>query len=71
MLSLVRVNRKWVGWLLGMVLLVACGTDASTVAPRETVPAVLYITPAATLDVDATVTAYALAIIPTPTPSGM
>lgn len=71
MLSSVRINRQWVGWLLCMGLLVACGTDAATVTPRETVPAVLYITPAATLDVDATVTAYALSIIPTPTPSGM
>ena len=71
MLSLVRVSRKWVAGVLWLSLLVACGTDASIVAPRETVPAVLYITPAATLDVDATVTAYALAIIPTATPSGM
>jgi LysM repeat protein len=40
-------------------------------APRETSAALLYITPAATLDINATVTAYAEGIIPTSTPSGM
>jgi LysM repeat protein len=35
------------------------------------VPAVLYITPAPTLDINATATAYSMAIVPSPTPSGM
>lgn len=53
------------------VMCVSCTTPSESLKPRETVPAVLYITPAPTLDVNATVTAYAEAIIPTATPSGM
>ena len=63
---------RWLGVSLFSVLLMACGTVGDvSLLPRETVPALLYITPAPTLDVDATVTAYAQAIIPSPTPSGM
>jgi len=64
--------KRWLGAALLSVTLTACG-DIGEVSflPRETVPALLYITPAPTLDVDATVTAYAQAIIPSPTPSGM
>ena len=63
---------RWIAPALISVVLIACG-DVGDVSllPRETVPALLYITPAPTLDVDATVTAYAQAIIPSPTPSGM
>ena len=71
MQSLFRAHRLWLMWVCVVVGLTACGVDAATVTPRETVPAVLYITPAPTLDVNATVTAYALAIVPTPTPSGL
>lgn len=44
---------------------------ANGITPRETAAAILYITPAATLDINATVTAYALGLVPSPTPSGM
>lgn len=63
---------RLMGATLVSAVLVACGSGGDgMLLPRETVPALLYITPAPTLDVDATVTAYALAIIPSPTPSGM
>lgn len=67
----------WLGIIRGMlcicvgVVCAACSVPSESIQPRETVPAVLYITPAPTLDVNATVTAYADAIIPTGTPSGM
>ncbi|MFN5060583.1 MAG: LysM peptidoglycan-binding domain-containing protein [Chloroflexota bacterium] len=63
---------RWLGATLTSVILMACGNVGDvSLLPRETVPALLYITPAPTLDVNATVTAYAQAIIPSPTPSGM
>jgi LysM repeat protein len=63
---------RWLGATVTSVVLMACGNVSDgLLLPRETVPALLYITPAPTLDVDATVTAYAQAIIPSPTPSGM
>jgi LysM repeat protein len=63
---------RWLGAALTSVVLMACGSVGDvSLLPRETVPALLYITPAPTLNVDATVTAYAQAIIPSPTPSGM
>ncbi|MCX6015697.1 MAG: LysM domain-containing protein [Chloroflexales bacterium] len=52
-------------------IFVSCATPSDASLPRETVPAVLYITPAPTLDVNATATAYSLSILPSPTPSGM
>ncbi|MEY2845417.1 MAG: hypothetical protein RL076_963 [Chloroflexota bacterium] len=58
-------------WLIAGAFLSACGAPIESLQPRETVPAVLYITPAPTLDVNATVTAYAEAIVPTGTPAGM
>lgn len=66
----VRTFRVWVFSIL-MVLLISCSTPNDVLAPRETSAALLYITPAATLDINATVTAYAEGIIPSPTPSGM
>jgi LysM repeat protein len=63
---------RWLVAVLTAVVLVSCGSVGDvSLLPRETVPALLYITPAPTLNVDATVTAYAQAIIPSPTPSGM
>jgi LysM repeat protein len=56
--------------LLSMVGLAACAPPAPT-APRPTAPAILDITPAPTQDVDATATAYAVRLIPTPTPAGL
>jgi LysM repeat protein len=67
-----QIMKQWLGAALLSVTLTACGDIGDvSLLPRETVPALLYITPAPTLDVDATVTAYAQAIIPSPTPSGM
>lgn len=39
--------------------------------PRPTAPVILEITPAPTLDVDATATAYASQLAPSPTPAGL
>ena len=39
--------------------------------PRPTAPVILEITPAPTLDVDATATAYATLLVPSPTPTGL
>ncbi|MCE2850380.1 MAG: LysM peptidoglycan-binding domain-containing protein [Roseiflexaceae bacterium] len=58
-------------WVIVCACISACTAPTDALQPRETVPAVLYITPAPTLDVNATVTAYAEAIVPTGTPSGM
>lgn len=62
--------RVWVICIV-MLMLISCSTPNDVLAPRETSAALLYITPAATLDINATVTAYAEGIIPSPTPSGM
>ena len=56
--------------LLGMFGLAACAPPAPS-APRPTAPAILDITPAPTQDIDATATAYAVRLIPTPTPAGL
>ncbi|MFM2032080.1 MAG: hypothetical protein RLZZ297_845, partial [Chloroflexota bacterium] len=48
---------------LGLVF-AGCGSSEQSTTPRETAAAILYITPAATLDIDATVTAYALGLVP-------
>lgn len=66
----VRTVRVWV-FCIVMLMLISCSTPNDVLAPRETSAALLYITPAATLDINATVTAYAEGIIPSPTPSGM
>ena len=60
----------WV-FCIPLVLLIGCSSSPDALAPRETAAALLYITPAATLDINATVTAYAQGIIPSATPSGM
>jgi LysM repeat protein len=39
--------------------------------PRPTAPVILEITPAPTMDVDATATAYATLLVPSPTPAGL
>jgi hypothetical protein len=48
---------RWGTMLCVMGMSVACATPSDALAPRETVPAVLYITPAPTLDINATATA--------------
>ncbi len=56
--------------LLALLLLAACapGTPAG---PRPTAQAILDITAAPTQNVDATATAYARQLVPTPTPAGL
>jgi LysM repeat protein len=54
-----------------LIVLIGCSSSPEGLTPRETAAALLYITPAATLDINATVTAYAEGIIPSATPSGM
>ena len=69
--------KKWFGalrsviWLMLLTVVVACSTTPDMPESRGNSPAVLYITPAPTLDINATVTAYAEAVIPTGTPTGM
>jgi LysM repeat protein len=62
-------------YLLSLLLLAlaACAPPAPPVPdqPRPTAPTILEITPAPTLDVDATATVYARQLIPTPTPAGL
>lgn len=67
-----RRRASWYTAVLALsVLLAGCGSTNAGLTPRETAAAILYITPAATLDINATVTAYALGMVPSPTPSGM
>ena len=69
--------KKWFGalhrvfWPMLVIVFVACASVPELPESRGKSPAVLYITPAPTLDINATVTAYAEAVIPTGTPSGM
>lgn len=62
-------NRRIAGALL-VLALTACSPPAPG-TPRATAPALLEITPAATQDIDATATAYARVLAPTPTPAGL
>jgi LysM repeat protein len=52
------------------LLLAACAPPAPE-SPRPTAPTILEITVAPTQDVDATATAYARLLVPTPTPAGL
>jgi LysM repeat protein len=56
--------------LLALLVLAACAPPAPA-SPRPTAPVVLDITVAPTQDVDATATAYARQLAPTPTPAGL
>lgn len=57
-----------VGTGLLAAVLAACAPFANTGdAPIPTLPALLAITPAATIDIDATATAYAQRVVPSPT----
>ena len=59
-----------VAFLLALLVLAACAPPAPS-SPRPTAPVVLDITVAPTQDVDATATAYARQLVPTPTPAGL
>lgn len=56
--------------LLAALALVACSPPPSG-GTRPTAPTILEITPAPTQDLDATATAYAVRLIPSPTPAGI
>jgi LysM repeat protein len=56
--------------LIGLLALAACAPPAPA-TPRPTAPVILAITVAPTQNVDATATAYARRLIPTPTPAGL
>jgi len=56
--------------LLALLVLAACAPPAPS-SPRPTAPVVLDITVAPTQNVDATATAYARQLVPTPTPAGL
>ena len=56
--------------LLALLALAACAPPTPS-APRPTAPTILDITVAPTQDVDATATAYARQLVPTPTPAGL
>src|SRR4051794_32049517 len=56
--------------LLALLMLAACAPPEPS-SPRPTAPVVLDITVAPTQDIDATATAYARQLVPTPTPAGL
>jgi LysM repeat protein len=64
--------RAWRACLAGALVaaLAACAPPEPT-SPRPTAPAILDITPAPTQNIDATATAYAVRLVPTPTPAGL
>lgn len=69
-------TQRWRGWALVLVLALAlAGCTITLPDPPEvnlpTQPAVLHITPAPTLDVDATATFMASMLRPSPTPAGL
>ena len=59
-----------VATVLALLVLAACAPPVPS-SPRPTAPVVLDITVAPTQDVDATATAYARQLVPTPTPAGL
>ena len=63
-------NLHRVAALLALLVLAACAPPAPS-SPRPTAAVVLDITVAPTQDVDATATAYARQLAPTPTPAGL
>ena len=60
---------RWAA-LLCIMIIASCAPPVPT-EPRPTAATILEITPAPTQDVDATATAYAVRLIPSPTPSGV
>jgi LysM repeat protein len=68
--SILFLHAYCVAALLALLVLAACAPPAPS-SPRPTAPVVLDITVAPTQDVDATATAYARQLVPTPTPAGL
>jgi LysM repeat protein len=62
---------RWLFLVSFCFVLAACDIPDPPPTNNPTLPAVLYITPAPTLDIEATATAYTLQIRPTPTPAGL
>ena len=58
-------------WILAALLALAACAPPTPTTPRPTAPVILDITVAPTQDVDATATAYARQLVPTPTPAGL
>jgi LysM repeat protein len=56
---------------LGVLLVAGCSIPEPPPSNLPTAPAVLDITPAPTLDIDATATSYASLLRPSPTPAGL
>jgi LysM repeat protein len=61
---------RFLAGLLALLALAACAPPEPA-TPRPTAPVVLDITVAPTQDVDATATAYARRLVPSPTPAGL
>ena len=57
--------------LLAAALLLAACAPPQPSSPRPTAATIIDITPAPTQNVDATATAYAVRLVPTPTPAGL
>src|SRR3954463_585345 len=68
--STLFLHARCVAALLALLVLAACAPPTPSSA-RPTAPVVLDITVAPTQDVDATATAYARQLVPTPTPAGL
>ena len=68
--SALVLHAHFVAALLALLVLAACAPPVPS-SPRPTAPVVLDITVAPTQDVDATATAYARLLVPTPTPAGL
>ena len=68
--SALFLHAHCVAALLVLLVLAACAPPVPS-SPRPTAPVVLDITVAPTQDVDATATAYARQLVPTPTPAGL
>ena len=66
----ISLATRCVAALCTLLLLAACAPPVPS-SPRPTAPVVLDITVAPTQDVDATATAYARQLVPTPTPAGL
>lgn len=67
------LNSYFRSWLLvaACASITACSLPTPPPSNLPTAPAVLDITPAPTLDIDATATSYASLLRPTPTPAGL
>lgn len=68
---MIRKHWRVAGLALLGATIVACAPPEPPPSNLPTAPAVLDITPAPTLDIDATATAYASLLRPSPTPAGL